>query len=127
MLGQRYRTLLMKKCERMRVSLEELQLMVEPILKEVVISLGDLKNMLSWGNEGEVGLKKVFCWFLQWYLRNRYMYYLLNEGKMNHKERYIEYKNKYLLYLLKLIRENKEINSPIRTFRPELLPRQLPH
>ena len=117
----------MKKCERMRVSLEELQLMVEPILKEVVISLGDLKNMLSWGNEGEVGLKKVFCWFLQWYLRNRYMYYLLNEGKMNHKERYIEYKNKYLLYLLKLIRENKEINSPIRTFRSELLPRQLPH
>jgi hypothetical protein len=81
--------------------------MVEPILKEVVISLGDLKNMLSCGKEGEGGLKKVFCWFLEWYLRNRYMYYLLNEGKMNHKERYIEYKNKYLLYLLKLIRENK--------------------
>lgn len=36
------------------------------------------------------------------------MYYLLNEGKMNHKERYIEYKNKYMLYLLTLIKEEEE-------------------
>lgn len=33
------------------------------------------------------------------------MSYLLNEGKMNYKERYIEYKNKYILYLLQMIRE----------------------
>ena len=36
------------------------------------------------------------------------MYYLLNEGKMNHKERYIEYKNKYMLYLLTLIKEEED-------------------
>ncbi len=60
--------------------------------------------MLTSGDEEDRKLKGVFSWFLEWYLRNRYMYYLLNEGKMNHKERYIEYKNKYMLYLLKLIR-----------------------
>jgi hypothetical protein len=36
------------------------------------------------------------------------MSYLLNEGKMNYKERYIEYKNKYILYLLEMIREERE-------------------
>jgi hypothetical protein len=35
------------------------------------------------------------------------MFYLLNEGKMNYKERYIEYKNKYILYLLEMIREER--------------------
>lgn len=36
------------------------------------------------------------------------MYYLLHEGKMNFKERYIEYKNKYILYLLEMIREERK-------------------
>jgi hypothetical protein len=36
------------------------------------------------------------------------MYYLLSEGKMNFKERYIEYKNKYILYLLEMIREERK-------------------
>jgi hypothetical protein len=121
MLSSRFKTLLKKKCEKINLSYEELKNLVEPILKEVVISLGDLKNMLTNGNENEQKLKKVFCWFLEWYLRNRYMHYLLNEGKMNHKERYIEYKNKYMLYLLKLIRENKGLNSPIRSIPTEPL------
>ena len=77
---------------------------IEPILKEVVISLGDLKKLLTSGEEEELRLKSVFGWFLEWYLRHKYMYYLLNEGKMNFKERYIEYKNKYILYLLEMIR-----------------------
>ena len=53
-------------------------------------------------------MKSVFGWFLGWYLRHKYMCYLLNEGKMNFKERYIEYKNKYILYLLEMIREERE-------------------
>lgn len=119
MLSSRFKNQLKKKCEKINLSYEELKNLVEPILKEVVISLGDLKNMLTNGTENEQKLKKLFCWFLEWYLRNRYMYYLLNEGKMNHKERYIEYKNKYMLYLLKLIRENKDLNSPIRSIPTE--------
>jgi hypothetical protein len=37
---------------------------IEPILKEVVISLGDLKKLLTSGDEEEVRLKGVFGWFL---------------------------------------------------------------
>ena len=33
------------------------------------------------------------------------MNYLLAEGKMNSKERYIEFKNKYILYLLRMLHE----------------------
>lgn len=95
-----------KRCERSGVTMDSLFKMCSPILKEVVISLGDLKKMLTTKrDEDDRKLKSIFLWFLEWYLRNRYMYYLLNEGKMNHKERYIEYKNKYMLYLLRLIKE----------------------
>jgi hypothetical protein len=73
-----------------------------------VISLGDLKKLLTSGDSNELRLKSVFGWFLEWYLRHKYMSYLLNEGKMNYKERYIEYKNKYILYLLEMIREERE-------------------
>jgi hypothetical protein len=37
---------------------------VEPILKEVVISLGDLKKLLTSGDDDDVRLKGVFSWFL---------------------------------------------------------------
>jgi hypothetical protein len=51
MLSSRFRNLLKKKCEKISLSYEELKNLVEPILKEVVISLGDLKNMLTNGTE----------------------------------------------------------------------------
>jgi len=105
-ISVRYRKLMRKRCERSGVTIDSLFKMCSPILKEVVISLGDLKKMLTTKrDEDDRKLKSIFLWFLEWYLRNRYMYYLLNEGKMNHKERYIEYKNKYMLYLLRLIKE----------------------
>lgn len=104
-ISVRYRDLMKKRCERSGVTMEALFKMCAPVLKEVVISLGDLKKMLTTKrDEDDRKLKSIFLWFLEWYLRNRYMYYLLNEGKMNHKERYIEYKNKYMLYLLRLIK-----------------------
>lgn len=104
MLSKNYEKILRKRCEKKRIAYEQLMKFIEPILKEVVISLGDLKKLLTSGDEEELRLKSVFGWFLEWYLRHKYMYYLLNEGKMNFKERYIEYKNKYILYLLEMIR-----------------------
>jgi len=41
--------------------------------------------MLTTGDEEELRLKLVFSWFLEWYLRHRYMQYLMIEGKMNFK------------------------------------------
>lgn len=47
------------------------------------------------------------------------MYYLLSEGKMNYKERYIEYKNKYILYLLEMIREERRLGGQTKQEEPE--------
>jgi hypothetical protein len=35
---------------------------------------------------------------MDWFLREKYMLYILQYGKMEEKEKYIEFKNKYLLY-----------------------------
>lgn len=89
-LSVRHRRLMRKRCAKSGVTLDDLFRMCSPILKEVVISLGDLKKMLMTSKDpNDRKLKSVYLWFLEWYLRNRYMYYLLNEGKMNCKERYI--------------------------------------
>lgn len=44
-------------------------------------------------------MKKCFKEFFIWFLRHRYLRYLLSEGKMDKKEVYVDYKNKTLLYL----------------------------
>lgn len=33
------------------------------------------------------------------FLRKNYLIYMLRSGKMENREKYIEYKNKYLLYI----------------------------
>lgn len=108
MLSKNYQKMLRRRCEKRGVVYENLMKFIEPVLKEVVISLGDLKKLLTSGSGEELRMKGVFGWFLGWYLRHKYMSYLLNEGKMNYKERYIEYKNKYILYLLEMIREERD-------------------
>lgn len=50
-------------------------------------------------------MKKAFLTFFQWFLRERYLRYLMLEGKMEKPEAYIEYKNYTLLYLLKVEEE----------------------
>jgi hypothetical protein len=45
--------------------------------------------------------KKVFKHFYRWFLRERYLRYLLLEGKMSDKKAYIEYKNSHLFSYLK--------------------------
>lgn len=44
-------------------------------------------------------MKKVFRIFLKWFLREKYMFYLLKYGKMSDKEKYVEFKNKYFLFI----------------------------
>jgi hypothetical protein len=50
-------------------------------------------------SEEEIAIKKVFTVFFEWFLRKKYLVYLLRFGKMSDKEKYIEFKNKYLLYI----------------------------
>jgi len=47
-------------------------------------------------------MKRMFGLFLNWFLRNKYMFYMLKQGKMEEKEKYIEFKNKYLLYIIQV-------------------------
>ena len=55
--------------------------------------------LLAAENEEEVALKNTFRIFLKWFLREKYMLYLLKNGKMGDKESYVDYKNKTLLYI----------------------------
>ena len=45
--------------------------------------------MITPENEEETNMKKMFCAFLNWFLRNKYMYYLLKFGKMEDKDKYV--------------------------------------
>jgi hypothetical protein len=60
-----------------------------------------LTLLISPQDEGEVGMKQAFMVFLKWFLREKYMLYLMKNGKMSEKDKYIEFKNKYLLYISK--------------------------
>ena len=40
--------------------------------------------------------KQVFREFYSWFLKERYLRYLLRDGKMDNKLAYIEYKNEHL-------------------------------
>jgi hypothetical protein len=50
MLSKNYQKLLRRRCEKRRVPYEDLMKFIEPVLKEVVISLGDLKKLLTSGS-----------------------------------------------------------------------------
>lgn len=60
-----------------------------------------LTLLISPQDEDEVTMKEVFTVFLRWFLREKYMLYLMKNGKMSEKEKYVEFKNKYLLYISK--------------------------
>lgn len=60
-----------------------------------------LTLLISPQDESEVAMKEVFTVFLRWFLREKYMLYLMKNGKMSEKEKYVEFKNKYLLYISK--------------------------
>ncbi len=58
-----------------------------------------LTLLISPQDEGEVEMKHIFRVFLKWFLREKYMLYVMKNGKMTEKDKYIEFKNKYLLYV----------------------------
>jgi hypothetical protein len=61
-----------------------------------------LTKLISPEDESEVGMKQAFTVFLKWFLREKYMLYMMKNGKMSKMEKYIEFKNKYLLNISKI-------------------------
>ena len=57
------------------------------------------------GKERESAWKKVFLVFFEWFLKERYVRYLLSEGKMTDKRMYIEYKNTMISKYVKVAKE----------------------
>lgn len=52
------------------------------------------------GEEWEKPIKAAFKEFFIWFTKERYLRYLILEGKMEQKEAYIEYKNTVLMALV---------------------------
>lgn len=48
-----------------------------------------LTLLISPEDESEVAMKEVFTVFLRWFLREKYMLYLMKNGKMSEKEKYV--------------------------------------
>lgn len=67
--------------------------------------LPDLFTASPQESEGIANCKKAFKQFYRWFLKERYLRYLLLEGKMSDKLAYIEYKNHHLF---KYVKEDPE-------------------
>jgi hypothetical protein len=75
-----------------------------------MLYLTDIYSLINPNDEGEQDLKRTFRHFMEWYLRHRYMHYLLKEGKMQDKDAYIKFKDRFLLYFDRVNME--EENGP---------------
>ena len=64
---------------------------------ERVTGPSHIKGLIQAENEGERGMKRAFTEFFEWFLKERYIRYLLVEGKMDKKAAYIRYKNMVLM------------------------------
>jgi hypothetical protein len=47
-------------------------------------------------NKQEVGIKRAFLNFMEWFLKERYLRHLLEDGHMDNKKAYLLYKNRFL-------------------------------
>ena len=48
----------------------------------------------------EISTRMIFVLFFRWFVRNRYIRYLMSDGKMSQKDKYVHYKNRELLFLI---------------------------
>ena len=56
----------------------------------------------------EMAIKKIFLKFFEWFLKERYVRYLIEMGKMNDKSLYIEYKNTTLARVVRVAKGRHE-------------------
>ena len=68
---------------------------------EKVTGPSHVPELLKPASPSEIPMKKCFSEFFEWFLKERYIRYLLVDGKMEHKDAYIRYKNKVLFEILR--------------------------
>lgn len=89
-------------CQKQGCSYEEAISYYKAMLGKV-FGVGLLGELLVSESEEEVGVKQAFGQFMVWFLRHRYPLYVIRNGKMEDKAIYLEYKNKYILYVESVI------------------------
>jgi hypothetical protein len=97
-LASTYKRTVEKLCLKYGCKYAELHKYYEERFNEV-FGITHLSLLITPQQENEINMKKVFRSFLKWFIREKYMFYLLKYGKMTEKEKYVEFKNKYLLYI----------------------------
>ena len=48
----------------------------------------------------EISTRMVFVTFFLWFVRNRYIRYLMGDGKMTQKDKYVNYKDREMMFLI---------------------------
>ena len=66
---------------------------------ETVTGPSHLRRLFKPESLGDEGMKRAFTEFFEWFLKERYVRYLILEGKMERKLDYIRYKNRVLMEL----------------------------
>ena len=94
----KFRNVVKKICQRLKCSYSEVRDFYKIQLKEQ-FGINHLNVLMAPMEKEEVKIKKVFRTFMKWFLREKYLVYLVKHGKMGDKESYIDYKNKTLLYM----------------------------
>ena len=97
-LDSKFERMVRKLCRIADCDFDEAMSYYKDRLKET-FGIAHLNLMLTPQNREEAAMKKMFCGFVQWFLRHRYMFYLLKFGKMDEKETYIQHKNRFILYI----------------------------
>ena len=97
-ISEKYKRLLKRLCQHYGCNYNAVHNYYKNCLHEQ-FGINHLISMLTPETEEEVLIKKIFRIFMKWFLKEKYLAYIMKHGKMGKKESYIDYKNKVLLYI----------------------------
>ena len=97
-LSLKFKKLVTRLCKHNKCSYSQVTSYYQDRIKDV-FGTNHLIQLLTPENNEEIAIKRVFRVFMRWFLRERYVVYLMKKGRMGDKESYIDYKNKSLLYM----------------------------
>lgn len=94
-------------CSKYKCEYQEVKTFYLPKIQQVT-GPSHIPSLLVADGQQDQKIKEVFKEFFQWFIKSRYLRYLLIEGKMADKKAYIKYKNYMLLAMLN---QNKSQNG----------------
>lgn len=101
-------------CNKHKCDYQEIKTFYLPKIEQVT-GPSHIPSLLIPENQSEEKKKLVFKEFFEWFIKYRYLRYLLIEGKMADKKAYIKYKNFMLLAMLNEPPEPKNLVSKQHT------------